>query len=171
MQINRDARGNTLATDEKEGIRIAETKTYALKHFDTPLLRFAADRNAQDPYYEINWVNEAEKHLLHLGAEATPEGVKDWAKRRNIPKNRAFAGTFLARNGLNLNPTQATSRAHRTANQTTRKKIPRSLLSKSKRAPSFSNRKTGTRPNRRTPVLRTFSIPFSRARPQAKKRS
>lgn len=51
---------------------MAEAKAYVLKHFDTPLLRFAADRNAQDPHYEINWVNEAEKRLLPLGLEATP---------------------------------------------------------------------------------------------------
>lgn len=82
---------------------MTETKTYILKHFDTPLLRFAADRGAQDPHYEILWVNEAEKHLLPLGFEATSEGVKSWVKRRNIPKNRAFASTFLARNGLNSN--------------------------------------------------------------------
>lgn len=82
---------------------MAEAKTYILKHFDTPLLRFAADRDAQDPHYEILWVNEAEEHLLPLGLEATPEGVRNWVKRRNIPKNRAFASTFLARNGLNSN--------------------------------------------------------------------
>lgn len=82
---------------------MAETKTYILKHFDTPLLRFAADRGAQDPHYEILWVNETEKHLLPLGLEATSEGVKNWVKQRNIPKNRAFASTFLARNGLNSN--------------------------------------------------------------------
>lgn len=82
---------------------MAEAKTYILKHFDTPLLRFSANRDAQDPRYEILWVNEGKKQLLPLGLEATPENVKNWVKRRNIPKNRAFASTFLARNGLSSN--------------------------------------------------------------------
>lgn len=79
--------------------------TYILKHFDTPLLKFSADREAVSPDagYEIIWIDEDKRQLLPFGMECTPEGVASWVKRRNIPKNRAFANTFLARNGLSAN--------------------------------------------------------------------
>lgn len=82
-----------------------ERTTYTLKHFDTPLLRFTADREAASPdaHYEIVWVDENKRQLLPFGLECSPEGVKAWVKQRNIPKNRAFADTFLARNGLSAN--------------------------------------------------------------------
>ena len=84
---------------------MAGATTYTLKHFDTPLLRFTADREvaSADAQYQVIWVDENKRQLLPFGLECTPEGVKAWVKRRNIPKNRAFADTFLARNGLSAN--------------------------------------------------------------------
>lgn len=82
---------------------MSEPKTYILKHFDTPLVRFLADATSSDAGYEILWVDEKRRQLLPVGFDASPEGVEAWIKRRNIPKNRAFANTFLARNGLSAN--------------------------------------------------------------------
>ncbi len=68
-------------------------------------MKFAADREAAPPdaRYEVVWVDENKRQLLPFGLECSPEGVKAWVKRRNIPKSRAFADTFLARNGLSAN--------------------------------------------------------------------
>lgn len=81
-----------------------EKTTYILKHFDTSLLIFSADREVPsvDADYEIVWIDENKWQLLPFGIECVPEGVASWVKRRNIPKNRAFASTFLARNGFQL---------------------------------------------------------------------
>lgn len=80
-----------------------EKKTFILKHFDTPLLRFSANVASPDADYEILWVDENKRQLLPFGLEETPAGIKGWVKRRNIPKNRAFANNFLAKNGLSAN--------------------------------------------------------------------
>lgn len=76
---------------------------YELRHFDTPLLRFDANPESVDGKIEVSWVNEGCRGLLPIGFEATSEDVSSWIRRRVIPKNRAFASTFLARNGLNSN--------------------------------------------------------------------
>jgi len=76
---------------------------YTLRHFDTPLLRFAAKADSADPEYQITWVNEEQKHLLPLDFEATSEGIDRWIRHRTIPKNRAFVHDFLAKCGLHLN--------------------------------------------------------------------
>ncbi len=82
---------------------MAENKTYILKHFDTSLVRFSADVLSPEAAYEIAWIDENKRQLLPFGLECSPDGLKAWVKRRNIPKNRAFANTFLARNGLSAN--------------------------------------------------------------------
>lgn len=84
---------------------MSDKTTYILKHFDAPLLKFAADSTSapSDAAYEIVWVDENKRQLLPFGLECTPEGLGEWIKHRNIPKNRAFANTFLARNGLSAN--------------------------------------------------------------------
>lgn len=82
---------------------MADFTTYILKHFDTPLARFSADAQSSEADYELLWVDENARQLLPFGFEATPQGIESWVKRRNIPKNRAFADTFLARNGLSSN--------------------------------------------------------------------
>lgn len=76
---------------------------YVIKHTDAPLVRFSADRSSADPVYEVLWVNEGMQHMLPFGFEATPKGIEAWVRHRTIPKNRAFASTFLARNGLSSN--------------------------------------------------------------------
>ena len=76
---------------------------YTLRHFDTPLLRFAAKADSADPEYQITWVNEEQKHLLPLDFEATSSGIDRWIRHRTIPKNRAFVHDFLAKCGLHLN--------------------------------------------------------------------
>lgn len=82
---------------------MSETRTYTLMHMDTPLLKFAANPSVASTSYEILWVNENRRKLMPFGLEANPKGIEGWIKRRNIPKNRAFANTFLARNGLSEN--------------------------------------------------------------------
>lgn len=77
--------------------------TYVLKHFDTPLIRFSANSDASAAGYKVLWVDENKRQLLPFGFDASPEGVETWVKRRGIPKNRAFANNFLAKNGLSLN--------------------------------------------------------------------
>ncbi len=77
--------------------------TYTLKHFDTDLLRFSAEPQSSSPEYKILWVNEEKKHLLPLDFEISAKGLEQWIKHRNIPKNRAFVDTFLAKCGLSAN--------------------------------------------------------------------
>ena len=76
---------------------------YTIKHIDTPLVRFSANRDTADSEYEVLWVNENARQLLPFGMDASAQGVESWIRHRTIPKNRAFASTFLARNGLNAN--------------------------------------------------------------------
>ncbi len=76
---------------------------YILKHFDTDLLVFSADKNSSDPDYKILWVNDDKKHLLPLGFKPTSEGLSSWIRHRTIPKNRAFVNSILSKSGLNIN--------------------------------------------------------------------
>lgn len=82
---------------------MSDRKTYILKHFDTPLVRFSANVQSQDAAYELLWVDENRRQLLPFGFEASAHGIESWVKRRNIPKNRAFANNFLAKSGLSAN--------------------------------------------------------------------
>ena len=76
---------------------------YELRHFDTSLLRFEANKEKADPEYRISWVNTNALSLLPHGMEATPKSLEAWVRRRAIPKNRAFVSNFLARSGLSAN--------------------------------------------------------------------
>lgn len=76
---------------------------YELRHFDTPLLRFTADKDKSDPDYQVTWVNDQVLGLLPHGLEPTAKGIEAWVRHRAIPKNRAFVSTFLARSGLSVN--------------------------------------------------------------------
>lgn len=76
---------------------------YELRHFDTPLIRFAATEDSSMPQITILWVNEAEKHLLPLDLSLTGDSVAKWLKSRTIPKNRAYVHNFLSKCHLNLN--------------------------------------------------------------------
>ena len=77
---------------------------YILKHFDTPLIRFHASEDTNDPEITILWINEANHGLLPMDmGEPTEEHISKWLQRRTIPKNRAFVRTFLAKCGLSTN--------------------------------------------------------------------
>ena len=77
---------------------------YILKHFDTPLIRFHASEDTNDPEITIFWINEANRGLLPMDmGEPTEEHISKWLQRRTIPKNRAFVRTFLAKCGLSTN--------------------------------------------------------------------
>ena len=77
---------------------------YILKHFDTPLIRFQASEDSNDPEITIQWINEEKLCLLPLDlGEPSEEHISKWLQRRTIPKNRAFVRNFLARCGLSIN--------------------------------------------------------------------
>lgn len=76
---------------------------YTIKHFDTPLLKFSADENSNDPNLEIIWITEENKHLLPLDMELTTDSVYRWLRHRTIPKNRAYVHNFLSKCGLSIN--------------------------------------------------------------------
>ena len=77
---------------------------YILKHFDTPLIRFQASEDSNDPEITIHWINEEKLCLLPLDlGEPSEEHISKWLQRRTIPKNRAFVRNFLARCGLSIN--------------------------------------------------------------------
>lgn len=77
---------------------------YILKHFDTPLIRFHASEDTNDPEITILWINKANLGLLPMDmGEPTEEHISKWLQKRTIPKNRAFVRTFLAKCGLSAN--------------------------------------------------------------------
>ena len=76
---------------------------YALKLFDTELIKFKIIENLSDPVLQITWINEKKKHLIPLGMDLSNKGLASWLKNRTIPKNRAYVNVFLAKCGLNAN--------------------------------------------------------------------
>ena len=63
---------------------------YELRHFDTPLLRFAASENTSSPEIEILWENREKIFLLPLDMQPVSNtSLQKWLKRRTVPKNRA----------------------------------------------------------------------------------
>lgn len=76
---------------------------FTLKLFDTKLLRFSAEPKSSDPGYKIIWIDESKKNLLPMDLIPTEESLASWIRKRNIPKNRAFVDSFLAKNGLSAN--------------------------------------------------------------------
>ena len=77
--------------------------TYELRHFDTPLIRFTATEDTNEPEIEILWVNEKKRQLMPLDLEVDGEGVSRWLRNRTIPKNRAYVSSFLAKCGMSIN--------------------------------------------------------------------
>lgn len=77
--------------------------TYELRHFDTPLIRFTATEDTNEPEIEILWVNEKKRQLMPLDLEVDAEGVSRWLRNRTIPKNRAYVSSFLAKCGMSIN--------------------------------------------------------------------
>lgn len=76
---------------------------YELRHFNTPLLRFAATEDCNTPDIEIVWINEDKRTLLPLDMNLSGAGIAKWIKHRTIPKNRAYVHNFLSKCGLSLN--------------------------------------------------------------------
>lgn len=76
---------------------------YTIKHFDTPLVRFSANENSNEPDIKVLWINEDKKNLLPLDMDVSSDSIYRWIRHRTIPKNRAYVHTFLAKCGLNIN--------------------------------------------------------------------
>ena len=76
---------------------------YTLMHFDTPLIEFSAERQAE-MNIEIMEAHEEYKKLFPLDlAEVSERGIASWIKHRSIPKNRAYVDTLLSSLGLSIN--------------------------------------------------------------------
>ena len=81
--------------------------SYVLKHFDTALIRFQiASNGIEGLAVEIIERNDQYQSLFPIDLALTNQGLLKWLKRRVIPKNRAFAQSFLAKLGLNVNDTK-----------------------------------------------------------------
>lgn len=76
---------------------------YELRHKDTPLIRFLATENSNEPEIEILWQNSEMQHLFPLDLTISEEGIARWLKHRTIPKNRAYVHAFLSKCGMNIN--------------------------------------------------------------------
>lgn len=68
--------------------------SYALKLFDTELLKFDVIENLADPVVHILWLDESKKELLPLGMDATDKGLASWLKHRSIPKTEHMLIVF-----------------------------------------------------------------------------
>ena len=76
---------------------------YTLMHFDTPLIVFSAEKQAETNI-RIIVVHEENKELFPLDlAEISERGIESWIKHRSIPKNRAYVDTLLSSLGLSIN--------------------------------------------------------------------
>lgn len=76
---------------------------YTLMHFDTPLIVFSAERQAETNIRIIE-VHEENKELFPLDlAEISERGIESWIRHRSIPKNRAYVDTLLSSLGLSIN--------------------------------------------------------------------
>lgn len=76
---------------------------YTLMHFDTPLIEFSAERQAE-ANIKIIEAHEEYKKLFPLDlVEVSERGIASWIKHRSIPKNRAYVDTLLSSLGLSIN--------------------------------------------------------------------
>ena len=76
---------------------------YTLMHFDTPLIVFSAEKQAETNIRIIE-VHKENKELFPLDlAEISERGIESWIKHRSIPKNRAYVETLLSSLGLSVN--------------------------------------------------------------------
>lgn len=76
---------------------------YTLMHFDTPLIVFSAERQAE-ANIKIIETHEENKELFPIDlAEVSESGIESWIKHRSIPKNRAYVDTLLSTLGLSIN--------------------------------------------------------------------
>lgn len=82
---------------------MAYTRTYYLKHFDTPLMLFSASTRTANPNIEIIETYDDNSSLMPYDLSPTVENLNKWIKHRTIPHNRAYVAAFLAKCGLSLN--------------------------------------------------------------------
>lgn len=76
---------------------------YTLMHFDTPLILFSAEKQAETNIRIIE-VHKENKELFPLDlAKISERGIESWIKHRSIPKNRAYVDTLLSSLGLSIN--------------------------------------------------------------------
>ena len=76
---------------------------YTLMHFDTPLILFSAEKQAETNIRIIE-VHKENKELFPLDlAEISERGIESWIKHRSIPKNRAYVDALLSSLGLSIN--------------------------------------------------------------------
>lgn len=75
---------------------------YVIKHKDEPVLRFALTENTSEPVVRVTWTTE-DLSMLPIDMTVSDEGVRRWLRNRTIPKNRAFAHSFLSKCGLSIN--------------------------------------------------------------------
>lgn len=76
---------------------------YTLMHFDTPLIVFSVEGQAE-ANLKIIASHEENKKLFPLDlAEISEGGMESWLKHRSIPKNRAYVNTLLSALGLSIN--------------------------------------------------------------------
>lgn len=76
---------------------------YTLMHFDTPLVVFSAERQAE-ANIKILEAHEENRALFPLDLpEVSGSGIESWIKHRSIPKNRAYVDTLLSALGLSIN--------------------------------------------------------------------
>ena len=76
---------------------------YTIRHFDLPLLTFAANMDSADTDLHIIKVYEENRSFLPLNLTVSEDGVERWLRHRAIPKNRAYVDALLSKVGLSLN--------------------------------------------------------------------
>lgn len=76
---------------------------YTLMHFDTPLIVFSAEKQAEANIKIIEVCKENEELFPLDLAEISERGIELWIKHRSIPKNRAYVDTLLSSLGLSIN--------------------------------------------------------------------
>ena len=82
-------------------------EVYTLKLFDKELLRLVMKRDVLEGVnVRILKVNQGMKKYLPPDLELKNEGVREWLKRRIIPKNRAFVKEILRTLGLKSGDTK-----------------------------------------------------------------
>lgn len=78
---------------------------YELKCFEETRLTFSMSGVGESFCAEIIVMIQPDR--LPPGLDPSTEGLTNWLKERTIPRNRAFAQSFLAKQGLNIKDTKA----------------------------------------------------------------
>ena len=75
---------------------------YLIKHENMHVLSFELIENIGDPVIKITWITD-NKTLLPFELVLNDDGVSQWLISRVIPRNRAYADSFLSKCGLSIN--------------------------------------------------------------------